>query len=124
MLKSLTPNLMAEDVSKSIQFYTEVLGLELVDEVPHVFAILGKGDLQIMLENREALIEEYPSLQTDRVVASLSLFIKVADIQTLYETVSKKTKILKEMNKTFYGSLEFAIEDPDGTVITFAETNL
>lgn len=124
MLKSLTPNLMAEDVSKSIQFYIEVLGLELVDEVPHVFAILGKGDLQIMLENREALIEEYPSLQTDRVVASLSLFIKVADIQTLYETVRKKTKILKEMNKTFYGSLEFAIEDPDGTVITFAETNL
>jgi catechol 2,3-dioxygenase-like lactoylglutathione lyase family enzyme len=52
-LKDLTPNIMVEDVSKTIDFYRDVLGFTVQSSVPAdrplVWASLRRDEVQIML---------------------------------------------------------------------------
>ena len=126
MFKNITPNLMVEDVRETIVFYKDVLGFSIIDSVQNedgifTFAILQKEGLLLMLHQRLDLIEEYPTLHTDAVHPSLTLYTTVANLEKLFEEVSKKTTVLKEINTTFYGAKEFAVTDNNGYVWTFAQ---
>lgn len=120
MIQTMTTNLMVTDINESIAFYQEALEFKVMDIVENVFAILGDGTVTLMLEERKALIEEYPSLNTETIKPTITLFTKVDDIHAYHQRIAQKFSILKAMNETFYGTLEFAIADPDGYVITFA----
>ena len=126
MLKGMTTNLMVESVDKAIAFYREILGFTVAASVPGQnnelqFAILAKGELGLMVEERNTLIAEYPVLDTPRVQPSVSLYITVDDLDALYGDIKAKHPIHTEIHTTFYGAREFAITDVDGYVLTFAE---
>ena len=53
--------------------------------------------------------------------ATGTLFIEVEGVQALHDRLKPKVKIVMPIVTQFYGMREFAIEDPDGHVITFAE---
>ena len=126
MLTNITPNLMVENVKKTMDFYKNVLEFSIIDSVPNNegnfdFAILSKDQCTLMLQKKESLIEEYPILETDQVKPSLSLFFITDDITKIAALVKKKTPFLKEIHETSYGTKEFAIADNNGYVLTFAE---
>lgn len=50
------------------------------------FAIVEKDEVRIMFQSKESLVEEYEVLNTNIIKPFLSLFIKVNDIQKLYES--------------------------------------
>ena len=65
MLKRLTPNIIVEDVSKTVNFYKDILVcFELVDyeltKGKLDWALLRCGDVQIMFESRESLADSIP----------------------------------------------------------------
>ena len=49
------------------------------------------------------------------------MFIEVDGIDALHDRVSPRVTITMPIVNQWYGTREFAIEDPDGYVITFAE---
>ena len=49
------------------------------------------------------------------------LYIQTTGIRIFFEQIKDKVKVLKEIEKTFYGATEFCIEDNNGFVLTFAE---
>ncbi len=49
------------------------------------------------------------------------MFIEVAGVDALHDRLKPLVKIVMPIETKFYGMREFAIEDPDGYVITFAE---
>ncbi|PFD37094.1 hypothetical protein CN285_20720 [Bacillus cereus] len=51
----------------------------------------------------------------------LTLFIKVNDLQGLFEIVKDRVRVIQPVHETFYGKKEFAIVDNNGFVLTFAE---
>lgn len=62
MYKNITTNLMVVSVDASVEFYQEVLGLEVVASVPAKdqtlqFAILAKESLTLMLQEQSNLSE-------------------------------------------------------------------
>lgn len=124
MIEQFTPNLMVSDVKASISFYQEILNCDVYDFVEvegiYTFAILGCDGFTLMLEEKETLIEEYPSLETKTIKPSLTLFIKVMDVLSEYERLKSHPNLVKPLNTTFYGTQEFALLDPDGVVLTFA----
>jgi len=127
MFKSMTTNLMVENVEASVGFYRDTIGFAMVDSVPNKqgglqFAILVRDGLTLMVQERTNLIEEYPILVTDRVYPSVSLFIRVDGFGALYADLRTKCKVVAEPHTTFYGTHEFAVADVDGYVITFAES--
>ena len=65
--------------------------------------------------------EEYPAFKGRPIGGTLTLFIEVVDIKGTYAALEGRVKILMPLERKWYGVTEFAFEDPDGYVITFAE---
>ena len=125
-LNKLTPNLMVEDVNQTIQFYRDVLAFEVLATVPEkgtfAWAMLKRDNVEIMFQQRVSLTEEIPTFHGRAIGGSLTLYIDVDDVQSLYETAHNKATIVQEMHTTFYGAQEFGIEDCNGYVLVFAQS--
>ena len=128
-LKSLSPNLMVENVEKAIEFYQNILGFKVTSSVPLgrdpkilQWCSMRLGDVEIMLHLRENLEEELPALKDIKISASLTFFIDVENLNELYEKVKDKVEIVQDLHNTFYGTTEFAIKDLGGYILTFAES--
>jgi uncharacterized glyoxalase superfamily protein PhnB len=125
-LKKLTPNLVVRNVDASLTFYRSVLGFELgftvPDAPPYVFGSVTSGAVEIFFNDQKAVFAEYPALGAKPIGGSLTLFIEVEGIDDLFRRVQQHgAKITMPMKDQFYGMREFAFEDPEGWVITFAQ---
>ncbi len=125
MYETITPNIMVENVKESIEYYKSILGFEVLITVPEEgenldFAIVKKDSITIMLQSKNSLIEEYEALKIDVIKPTFTLFITVKDVQSLYNELKEKTKIAKDLHKTFYGKEEFAIFDNNNNILTIS----
>jgi len=124
-LTKLTPNLVVSNVERSLAFYRDVLGFTVdgtvPDASPYVFASLRSGSVGIFLNAPEPAIAEYPAFKGKPIGGTLTLFIDVSGIERVYEGLKSQVKVTMPLEKKWYGVTEFAFEDPDGYVITFAE---
>lgn len=127
IFKDSTPNLMVKSVNRTVEFYTKILGFNLIDSVPEVgdwvFAIVQSDSVMFMFQEEKSLKEEYPQLARFPQGGGLTFYIHVNDIYALYEKLKGKVTIAKDMHKTFYGSTDFAIEDCNGYILTFSQDN-
>jgi catechol 2,3-dioxygenase-like lactoylglutathione lyase family enzyme len=123
--RSLTPNLLVADVSRSLAFYVELLGFEqgmtVPDRPPFAFASVTAGPVQIFFNEAEAAVREYPPLGGRPIGATATMFIEVAAIEDLWTALQAKVSVVLPLRTQWYGMKEFAIADPDGYLITFAE---
>lgn len=125
MLKSLAPDLMVENITESLAFYTGVLGFEKIMAHPQegepVWAMIKSGDVRIMLEAKQGMQKSVPGFDGISIGASLTLFIETDDVDGLYAEIKDKVEIVKDIETTFYGMREVAIKDIDGYVLVFAQ---
>jgi len=125
-LESLTPNLMVKDVNATVTYYTKTLGFTLIDSNPESgeleWAYVMFNKVGLMFQEESSLKEEYPELKNAGGESALTLYIRVQDINELYNTLHNKVEVVKPMNTTFYGTEEFAIRDLNGFILTFSET--
>ena len=124
-LQNCTPNMMVEDVDRTVAFYREVLGFEVVmtvpDEGPFDWAMVRRDGVELMFQSRASLAAEYPELEARTAGGALTLYLDVKDAAGLYERLRDRVAVVKESHTTFYGKREFAIRDTDGFILTFAE---
>jgi uncharacterized glyoxalase superfamily protein PhnB len=124
-IKKLTPNLIVRNVEASLKFYREILGLEagitVPEQSPYVFASVSNGSVEIFFNDQKTVAAEYPKLAAT-IAASLTLYMEVDSLQAVLDRVQKdKAKISMPVIDQFYGTKEFAFEDPDGYTITIAQ---
>jgi len=124
MIKSMTPNLMVQDVNKSIDFYRGVLGFELIATVPDSgqfdWAWMKHGTVELMFQTMPSLIQDLPEFKGIPIGATQTLYTKVTDAKKLHGQIKDKANVVLGLKTTFYGMEEFSIKDPDGYLITFA----
>jgi uncharacterized glyoxalase superfamily protein PhnB len=124
--KKLTPNIMVEDVNRTINFYKDLLGFELLANVPEegqfAWAMLKRDGVEMMFQARTSLEEEIPALKQREIGGALTLYIEVADVEELYTHLKESITIVQDMHTTFYGAQEFAVQDCNGFILSFAET--
>ena len=68
-----------------------------------------------------ALTDKYPVFANKPIGATATMFIEMKGVDALHDRLRPSVKIVMPLVTQFYGLREFAIEDPDGYVITFAE---
>jgi uncharacterized glyoxalase superfamily protein PhnB len=134
--KKLTTNMMVEDVNRTVDFYSEVLGFDFVMGVPEDsqeivtarqkgqtlgFAIAKCGNVEMMFQTKKSLTREVPEFDGMKIGGSLTFYVEVENVSALYEELKDKITVIKEMQTTFYGKREFHIRDCNGYVLTFAE---
>jgi uncharacterized glyoxalase superfamily protein PhnB len=121
----LTPNLLVASVERSLAFYVDTLGFErgmtVPDASPFAFASVTAGAVEIFFNDAAAAVKEYPGFAGKPIGATGTLFIEVEGVDALHDRLQLRVTIVMPIESKFYGMREFAIEDPDGYVITFAE---
>lgn len=116
---------MVTDVNKTLDYYINTLGFELIDTNPgsgtYEWGYVKVGEVGFMFQEETSLKKEYKELNDYVIGGALTFYIRVKNIQELYQEVQNKVEVIKSLNKTFYGAYEFAIRDINGYVLTFAE---
>lgn len=125
-MKNITTELMVDDMDKSLIFYTDILGFNLIVSEPNknpFFVILQNGPVELMLYHRKQFSQEIPKFKDILVGGSIALYFGVDEIEKLYMRLKGKVKIIQELHTTDYGSTEFSFEDNSGYVLIFNERN-
>ena len=122
---SVTPNLIVRDIDRSTAFYRDVLGLPVhatvPDKSPFVFVWLKEGDVNIFLNDQKLVGELDPHLASRPIGGSFTIYLRVTGVDALWERIATRAKVVEAINTKPYGMREFAIEDPDGYLITIAQ---
>ena len=123
--KSCIANLGVEDVDKTIEFYREKLGFQIVMTVPEegasLWGMVKRDDVTIMFQRLGSMKEEYKDIIVDKLDSAITFYIDVEDIQNLYDEIIINVPVYVDIHDTFYGAREFAIKDINGYRLVFAE---
>jgi uncharacterized glyoxalase superfamily protein PhnB len=124
-LNRLTPVLVVDAVEPCIRFWIERFSLTSESEVPGedgnlMFAIVKRGDVEIMYQTRASVLAERPEESPDLVGHSTALFITTEDLDAV-ERALDGVPVVQARHKTFYGSEELYVREPGGNTVGFAQ---
>ena len=135
-VNTLTPNLAVTDILKTVRFYCENLGFELVMAVPvtqdgieqqlsdgkeYVYAMLKKDSIELMIQRIDTFQEDIVMAGQQDIGASVSFYMQGKGIETFYAELKSKNIQMSEIKHTWYGIKEFYIKDNNGYILGFAE---
>lgn len=124
-LTGVTPNLITNDINRSLVFYRDVLGFSVTttvpDQGPFVFVWLQKDDVSIFLNDAAAVLKETPLAPLTVGQSGVAIFVVMEGIADLWDQVRDRAAVVLALKDQWYGMTEFSVADPDGYVITFAE---
>ncbi|MFH1126497.1 MAG: VOC family protein [archaeon] len=132
----ISPLLVSRNIDETVRFYEEKLGFKTTMRFPPAgaleFANLVLGEHIVMFISRPAMLSECmkkgdkktPKIFSKNVWGvGVNLYFTVIDVDDMYKDVkSKKTRIVYDIENKQYGTREFTISDPDGYLLTFAQT--
>lgn len=123
----ITPNLVVADMEASLGFYRDVLGFTISQSVPEnapfIFAWMKKDGAELFLNQQQKPQPGHPDPLAGRPLGgTLSMYMPMKGIEDLLKRVEQHgIKIAIPLHKEFYGMKEFAVLDPDGYLLIFAE---
>jgi uncharacterized glyoxalase superfamily protein PhnB len=124
MFKTLSPNIMVDDLPGTIRFYIEQMGFSVEatapEQPPYDWASLRRNAVNLMFQTRASLGGDVPALKDLPIGGALTFYIQVDDVEALYAELKDKVDIVREPHTTFYGAREFECRDNKGYLLTFA----
>ena len=122
-MQSISPNIFVKNINETITFYAQLeftLTMRVPEEGDLVWAMMTNGNVNFMFQTFESLGDDLPEISLQDG-GSLLLYIQIKGIRAFHDRIKDKVKILKGLEKTFYGATEFSVLDNNGYVLTFAE---
>jgi catechol 2,3-dioxygenase-like lactoylglutathione lyase family enzyme len=119
-MNTITPLLNVQDVSRSLAFWRDVLGFEVVStwdsEGRMAWARLRNGAISVMLNGRGGA----PAHRTARErYTDAVLYFGVDDVHALVRDLRSKGVEVEDPESQEYGLDEVVIRDPDGYDLAF-----
>lgn len=124
-VKRISPVLYVAEVEPCVKFWVERMGFEAGAQVPDgdelAFAIVQKGDLELMYQSY-ASAEKDQGSATEKVAphGSTFLYVEVDDLDRALSAM-QGVDLVQPVHTTFYGMKEFIVKDPGGHLVTFAQ---
>ena len=126
MYENATPMILVDDVDEAVAWYQHILGATLrytlPKSPPFQWCSLLLGNMEIMISQKAAARDWYSSnVSISTVPTNIIIYIYVTSILDLYNEIKETTKIVLELIEQPYGLYEFAIQDPFGFILVFAQ---
>jgi catechol 2,3-dioxygenase-like lactoylglutathione lyase family enzyme len=122
---SVTPNLIVRDIAASTSFYRDVLGFSVKTTVPEtgpfVFVWLERDGVPVFLNDPAAVEKDLPGAAARPAGGTATLFIVLTGVDDFHAQIAPRVRIVMSLRTQFYGMREFAVEDPDGHLLIFAQ---
>jgi uncharacterized glyoxalase superfamily protein PhnB len=124
-IKRITPVLLVREIEPIVPFWVDRLGFAKTIEVPDGnklgFVTFQKGATEVMYQTYASVEKDAPpSMSAEARKGSTYLYIEVDNFDAVL-TSMKDVKIVMPVRTAFYGMKEFAVQDPGGHFITFAQ---
>ncbi|MEC7367998.1 MAG: VOC family protein [Pseudomonadota bacterium] len=121
----VAPVLGAQDVSQAVQWYCQKLGFRCpsgvyqgMDDQP-VYAVLKRDeiDIHIQIRRRQPQPDSRQSIETDA-------YFYISEAETLFNHCKAQgVNIIRPLQASDYGLIDFMIEDPAGNRLVFGSEN-
>ncbi|HYG18890.1 MAG TPA: VOC family protein, partial [Ohtaekwangia sp.] len=99
--QSLAPNLVVDDVNKTVAFYAETLGFVKIASVPETgqwqWAMVMRDGVTLMFQSLPSIQEDLPRLNIEKKGCMGTFYIGVESIDELYKDVKGKADIPEDM---------------------------
>jgi uncharacterized glyoxalase superfamily protein PhnB len=82
--------------------------------------MMNCGNAIVMFLTFESLGNDLPMISRQNG-GSLLIYFKTTEIKKFFGQIKDNVKLVKGLEKTFYGATEFSTEDNNGYLLTFAE---
>jgi uncharacterized glyoxalase superfamily protein PhnB len=124
-VKRITPVLLVKEIEPLIPFWVDRLGFTKTIEVHEGqklgFVAFQKGAAEVMYQTYVSVEKDAPpSMSAEARKGSTYLYMEVDDLDAVLAAM-KGVKIVMPVRTAFYGMKEFAVQDPGGHFITFAQ---
>jgi len=124
-VKRITPVLLVKEIEPLVAFWTGRLGFTKTIEVPDGnklgFVAFQKGTAEVMYQTYASVQKDAPQpMAAAAGKGPTYLYMEVDDLDAVL-AATKDMKTVMPLRTAFYGMREFAIEDPGGHFITFAQ---
>ena len=120
---NVTPLLQVYDMRKSVAWYCEEIGFELVQKHEpdgHLYwAMLKLGDATIMLNSRFEDDQRPATPPGHTGHGDVTLYFHCPNVDETYEIIRAKVPNVKPPQVTYYGMKQLTITDPDGFELCF-----
>lgn len=127
-MKSLTPDLMVEDVEATVEWYERVFDAEVVATLPtdaeadHWWVQVLIDDSLLMFQERGSLVEKLPDLEGEAIGGSVAFYVDIDDARSLHDDLeSAGVEVIQPLHETDFGWRQFAVKDCNGYILWFGE---
>jgi uncharacterized glyoxalase superfamily protein PhnB len=124
-VKRITPVLLVKEIEPLIPFWVGRLGFKKTIEVPEGnklgFVAFQKGAAEVMYQTYSSVEKDAPpSMSAEARKGPTYLYMEVDNFDAVLAAM-KDVRIVMPVRTAFYGMKEFAVQDPGGHFITFAQ---
>lgn len=124
-VKKITPVLLVDAIEPILPFWVDRLGFTKVMEVPDGnklgFVDFQKGSVEVMYQTYASVEKDAPpDMSAAARKGPTYLYLEVDNLDAVLDAMKAVRKVMPERT-AFYGMREFAVQDPAGHFITFAQ---
>lgn len=124
-VKKITPVLLVNSIESLLPFWIDRLGFEKTIELPGenglAFVIFQKGNVEVMYQTYASAEQDAPpEMAASARRGPTYLYVEVDNLDSVLSAMKDAKSVMPERT-TFYGMREFAVQDPGGHFITFAQ---
>ncbi|MGB6833279.1 MAG: VOC family protein [Candidatus Acidiferrum sp.] len=124
-VKKITPVLLVSEIEPIVPFWVDRLGFTKTIEVPDGsklgFVAFQKGSVEVMYQTYASVEKDAPpAMAASARKGPTFLYLETDNLDTVLASMKSVPKVMPE-HTAFYGMREFAIQDPAGHFITFAQ---
>ena len=124
-VKRITPVLLVKEIEPLIPFWVDRLGFAKIVEVPDGdkigFVAFQKRSVEVMYQTYASVQKDAPpTMSAESRKGPTYLYMEVENLDAVLAAM-KDVKIVMPVRTAFYGMREFAVQDPGGHFITFAQ---
>lgn len=124
-VKRITPVLLVKEIEPLVPFWVDRLGFTKAVEVPAGnkigFVIFQKGSVEVMYQTYASVEKDAPpSMGAEARQGPTYLYVEVDNLDSVLAAM-KQVPVVMPMRTAFYGMKEFAVQDPGGHFVTFAQ---
>jgi uncharacterized glyoxalase superfamily protein PhnB len=124
-VKRITPVLLVAEIEPLVSFWVDSLGFTKTIEVPHgnklAFVAFQKGSAEVMYQTYASVEKDAPPAMSAMARKGPTyLYMEVDNLDAVLIAMKGAKTVMPERT-AFYGMREFAVQDPAGHFITFAQ---
>jgi uncharacterized glyoxalase superfamily protein PhnB len=124
-VKRITAVLLVDEIEPQLHFWIDRLGFAKTIEVPHGeklgFVTFRKGSAEVMYQTYASVEQDAPpAMAAAARKGPTYLYMEVDDLSGVLGAMLDVPKVMPERT-AFYGMREFAVQDPAGHFVTFAQ---